>query len=219
MSVWWLVLVWIAWCLLHSLLIHPPVENRLLIRLGRGRYAYRLLYNLIAVLTLIPVGLTYLHTTATPVLIWPVWLIPLQWACWLAAAMLLWAGTQVYDTARFLGFRQWQDRSADAPGTGLAGNSGLVTSGILGRSRHPWYLAGLLLLWSRNLTVGDLVTSVVLTAYLLVGILLEERKLVRQFGAEYRRYQQRVPMLWNPFHTPDRRPPAPDDAGANRRNN
>lgn len=213
------MLAWIAWCFLHSLLIHPPVENWLLMRLGRGRHAYRLLYNLVAVLTLIPVGLVYLHSAATPVLVWPVWLTPLQWVCWLAAAALFWAGMQVYDTARFLGFRQWKDRSVASPGTGLARNSGLVTSGILAHSRHPWYLAGLLLLWSRNLTAGDLATSVVLSVYFLTGILLEERKLTQQFGSEYRRYRQRVPMLWTPFRKPGRRPQTSDFSEESHRDN
>jgi len=200
LTVWWLALAWIAWCVLHSLLIYPPVEGLLLRRLGRRRHAYRLLYNLVAVLTLIPVALVYLHTEMAPVLVWPVWLGPLQWLCWLAAVVLLWTGGRVYDTARFLGLRQWREQSVDSPGAGLSGHSGLVTSGILGHSRHPWYLAGLLLLWSRDQTIADLATSVVLSLYLLIGIQLEEGKLIQQFGEEYRQYQKKVPMLWNPFH-------------------
>jgi protein-S-isoprenylcysteine O-methyltransferase Ste14 len=34
-----------------------------------------------------------------------------------------------------------------------------------------------------------------LTLYVLVGARLEERDLVRDFGDEYRGYQNRVPML------------------------
>ena len=33
------------------------------------------------------------------------------------------------------------------------------------------------------------------TAYIIVGILLEERDLVGMFGDDYRRYRQRVSML------------------------
>jgi protein-S-isoprenylcysteine O-methyltransferase Ste14 len=35
----------------------------------------------------------------------------------------------------------------------------------------------------------------VFTAYVVVGTLLEEKKLVAEFGEEYRSYQRRVSML------------------------
>ncbi len=196
----WLTVAWSAWCLLHSLLAHLPVERRLAGLLGAYRGAYRLLYNLVAVLSLLPVALAYLAAEASPALSWPVWLLPLKLLGWLLAAGLIGAGARVYDTAAFLGLAQLDLAQAPSAEPHAAGANGLVTAGILRYSRHPWYLAGLLLLWCRDLTVRDLVTNLLLTAYLLAGLLLEERKLLRTFGEEYRHYQTQVPMLWGVRH-------------------
>ncbi len=205
MTLIWLALAWGIWCSLHSLLIHPPVEQRLAAALGRWQESYRLFYNLFALLTLAPVGILYFVADPRPVLLWPPWLQPLQWLCWGAVAALTYAAARVYDMPTFLGIRHLR-RSGDARGGAeTSGDAGLAMTGILSRSRHPWYLAGFLLLWSRDLAARDLVTSCLLTVYLLIGIWLEERKLLRRFGDAYQAYRQQVPMLWRLRRTRSKR--------------
>ncbi|MBX7124569.1 MAG: isoprenylcysteine carboxylmethyltransferase family protein [Cyclobacteriaceae bacterium] len=73
-----------------------------------------------------------------------------------------------------------------------------VTSGILGKVRHPLYSGTLLIvlgffLFSPN--PPTLVSALCVTIYTLIGMKLEERRLIARLGDTYREYQKRVPAL------------------------
>ena len=66
--------------------------------------------------------------------------------------------------------------------------------------RHPIYAGFILAFWSApRMTLGHLVFALATTGYILIGIWLEERDLVAEFGARYVQYRQQVGMLFPRF--------------------
>ena len=80
---------------------------------------------------------------------------------------------------------------------GLINNSGMIDkSGIMGMVRHPFYSGSFLLIWAGNLDTTRLIINIILSIYLVVGTILEEQKLIAEFGDVYRNYQKEVSMLF-----------------------
>ena len=76
--------------------------------------------------------------------------------------------------------------------------SELIISGIHRYVRHPLYLGTFLFIWGGFIlfpTLSLFISNVVITIYTLIGIRFEERKLVNDFGDQYRTYQKTVPKL------------------------
>ncbi len=153
-----------------------------------GARGYRLFYNIVAVITFIPV-LAVPAWMPGPTLYsipWP-WLL-LTGALQLLAAGAIAIGVLQTDAAHFLGLRQLMV-AEERP-------SELIVSGLYRWVRHPLYSAGLLFIWlTPVMTTGLLGLNLGLTVYVYLGSLFEERRLIDEFGAAYRSYQARVPRL------------------------
>jgi protein-S-isoprenylcysteine O-methyltransferase Ste14 len=82
----------------------------------------------------------------------------------------------------------------------------LKISGIHRYVRHPLYLGTFVFIWGLLLLfpyLSLLIANIIITAYTLIGIELEEQKLVTEFGEHYVNYCRNVPKLI-PFLKPRR---------------
>lgn len=186
-------LCWVAYGTAHSILAAPFVAERMKQWGGAAAAYYRLTYNVLSIVGLIPVLWFSASIHVSPLLqwVWPYTLI--QYLCWALGIFIFALGMRGYDGREFLGLRQVAAYRAGFPN---ASPPVLTISGIHRIVRHPWYLALLLLLWARDVSAVTLVTNGVLTAYLFVGTYFEERKLVTAFGDSYRHYQETVSMFF-----------------------
>lgn len=202
----WLVLAVFLWGGVHSLLAALEVKEFFYRRFGEtARRWYRLAYNLFAGVSFLPVLALFVSLPDKPL-----YLVPLPWAALMvlgqmAAAVAILVSLWQTDVWDFLGVRAFLlGGDAQVAGTRAAmAGSTLRTDGLYRYVRHPLYTAGLLILWlSPWMSQKLLVFNLALTAYILVGALLEERKLIHEFGDAYRRYAEQTPMFlprlrWN----------------------
>jgi protein-S-isoprenylcysteine O-methyltransferase Ste14 len=102
-------------------------------------------------------------------------------------------GSRCYNFGQFSGLAQIKEGTNN----NLINKTGsLSTRGILGVVRHPFYAGIFPLIWSNDLDITALITNIILSVYVLIGTLLEEHKLIEEFGDTYRNYQQKVSMLF-----------------------
>src|SRR5512142_24599 len=182
----WLVLAIAVWGLVHSCLASLGVKEAVRSKFGeRDARLYRLGYNAFSVLTFIPILLLVgLLPDRVLYVVPPPWRY-LMLAGELASVLCIVLALLEVDAASFIGIRQIFQ--GEQP-------SQLVTSGFYRWVRHPLYLFGLLILWlTPAMTRNMLVAYLALSAYLIIGAVFEERKLLREFGPAYAEYRARTP--------------------------
>lgn len=185
-----LILSWLVYFSLHSLLASIWVKQYVASRWPRAMPGYRLVFNVLAVLLLaVPLGLTL---SGSGPWIWRWSGLSAGVAVVLSAAAVvgfLWS-LKFYDGSEFLGLRQFRERN-----TSVDDQEQFQLSPLHRWVRHPWYFFALVIIWTRDMNLEMLITAILMTVYFVIGSRLEERKLLRYHGEIYRHYRRRVPGL------------------------
>lgn len=187
----------IAFAVVHSLTAGDGLKHPWIKLFGERSYHgfYRLFYNILSIATIAPVvviawsGGNILYQI-------PSMIVPLFQILQLIGAIGLAISILQIDWARFAGLKQFIAYFKSEP-LPLSSES-LKTNGLYGFVRHPLYFFSLFTLWfGSEMTDQLLVFNFMATAYFLIGSWIEEHRMVRMFGQEYRDYQNRVPWLFS----------------------
>ncbi|HTH31120.1 MAG TPA: isoprenylcysteine carboxylmethyltransferase family protein [Lacibacter sp.] len=180
-----LLLLWTLYFILHSLLAAEPVKHWLQRVSGLSAQAYRIVYNLFNLAAL--VAILWLHEQTTSTLLFPGNLFSA-----VAGVLIIMAGlvlmimsAREYHLPSFFGFKKET-------------NMPLQVKGLHRYMRHPLY-SGTLLFWIGVCIAFPFFKNwfllLLMIVYLFIGMWLEEKKLIRVFGDEYRNYMKQVKRL------------------------
>lgn len=189
-SFWIILFAVLLYGVIHSLL--ASLQAKALARQWFGPATdrwFRLFYNFIAVVTLLPILLLPAVLADQSI-----YRIPYPWYIFTGvlqgmALIILAVGVLQTGAMNFLGIQQLL-------GGADKGQPQLVLGGLYRFVRHPLYTAGLAFLWLVPvMTLNLLALSIGLTLYILIGVIYEERKLLKEYGEDYDLYRQQTPML------------------------
>ena len=188
-----LALLWIVWCLLHSLLIDEGGVLRIKSVSGLFSRFYRIFYIIFSFVSLFP-PLYYYHSL-NPIVYYTfqgnMLFIPILLLSY--GAVMMYLGCRAHDLSDFLGINRarYGERNIDEK------DMQFCSSGILARVRHPWYGGGLALIWAvGQLSNVSLTVKIILSLYLIIGARLEEYRLLSKFGHKYAQYCEGVPRFF-----------------------
>lgn len=180
-----LLLLWTLYFILHSLLADERVKHWLQRVSGLSAQVYRIVYNVFNLLAL--VLLLWLHDGTTSTLFFPGNLFSA-----LSGVVIIMAGlvlmifsAREYHLPSFLGFR----KETHMP---------LQVKGLHKYMRHPLYSGTLFFFIGVCIAFPfykNWYLLLLMIVYLFIGMWLEEKKLVRVFGEEYKTYMKQVKRL------------------------
>jgi len=152
---------------------------------------YRIIYNLIAIITIIPIVISLYRNS--------------YFQGFGSLQMIVGFSSVAFGLLIHRSTFKWFTPQEFA-GTSLnkEEDKRLISDGIYETLRHPFYLGTLFIIWGLWVIFGSmyyLSFAMLSTVYVFIGSKLEEAKLIKQFGTSYQNYIEEVPMLL-PFKKP-----------------
>lgn len=183
-----LVALWLLFGVLHSVLAAEWFKRLMQRWLGGGYKYYNFAYSVFAMLTLIGILIFQFNMPSRLLYVTPGYMKLLLWLPVLAGLLIMLVVIKKYffSLSGISVFYKHQPPVA------------LELSGLNRYVRHPLYFGTLLFVWGLFFVfpfLNGLLACIVITLYTLLGAMLEEKKLVKQFGEQYVLYKKQVPML------------------------
>ena len=185
---WLLVFLWILYSLIHSLLADAKVKLFFEKISGKFFRYYRLVYTILAAVTLLFI-LYFQYSFTSPVLINPKELKYISFVIFVLPGLFIMMISILKYFQLLSGVRTLYEAKPSPK---------LQRKGIHNYIRHPLYSGTLLFIWGLFFIfpmLNNLIAVVIVTTYTFIGIRLEEKKLLIEFGNLYADYISQVPMI------------------------
>lgn len=182
-----LAMLWVSYCVLHSVLASPWWKRKLRSTMKDDRW-YRVWYTLFAFAGMMAV-LAYQFALPT-IRMFTVnyWLTGVGLLLGFSGLVLMLICIRKY----FLGLSGLRSLFVEHY------SDQLQITGVHKYVRHPLYLGTFAFIWGLFLLfplLSLLIANIIITSYTLIGIGLEEQKLIAGFGDSYEEYRKNVPKL------------------------
>jgi len=186
-----LIILWVLFFVSHSFFAANSVKAAIQKISGRNFIFYRIVYNLLSVVFLgfilyvlfFKHEMNYLFISSTLLNYTGIGLM-------IAGIIIMVLAFRNYDLGEFTGIKQLAHQIHHPEKLRITGLNKYV--------RNPLYTGIIVFIlgyFLRQPTFMNLVSLIMIYAYIYIGTLLEEKKLGELFGEEYREYKQQVKML------------------------
>jgi len=185
-------LLWAGFGVIHSAFISLRFTNWAARVMGKYFVFYRLIYNIKSIIFFIVlVMITNTLDSELVVYFTYPWTILQLFLLITAGVTMIWCFWG-YDVLEFLGVRQIMNLFDTKDSVQ---KKEITKKGLLKFVRHPLYVLFIIIMWLLDSTRVGIFVRLILTAYIIIGTWLEEKKLVKEFGTAYIQYQKEVPMF------------------------